>query len=160
MPAMDDVRCSIAGALGEIGERWSLLIIREAVMGSSRFDEFHQRTGVARNILNERLQTLVDHGIFVRKVSPGNARIFHYTLTEKGLELWPVLVALMQWGDRWVHGKIGAPIILRHRSTGEQLAPLVLTTQTGKAIDASEIDITPGPGATRRVRERLTPLHQ
>jgi DNA-binding HxlR family transcriptional regulator len=78
------VNCSIAAALGEIGERWSLLILREAVMGSTRFDEFQANLGIARNILTGRLASLVKHGVLTRQVSPENARIHHYRLTQKG----------------------------------------------------------------------------
>jgi DNA-binding HxlR family transcriptional regulator len=150
-----DVTCSIAAALGEIGERWSLLIIREAIMGSTRFDQFHQRLGVARNILTQRLATLVEQGVMTRAASPHNARIHHYRLTPKGLDLLPVLAALMQWGDRWVHAGIGPPILLVDRRTGEPIRQIDLSLEDGTALTRADIAILPGPGATPTMRERL-----
>lgn len=152
---MDGINCSIARALGEVGERWSLLIIREAVMGSTRFDQFHERLGIARNILTDRLATLVSHGVLDRTASPANARIHHYTLTRKGHELLPVLAALMHWGDRWIHAEIGAPIVLVNRKTRKPIAQMALRGENGQPLDSSDIDITAGPGATPRMRQRL-----
>jgi DNA-binding HxlR family transcriptional regulator len=150
------VFCSIAGALGEIGERWSLLIIREAIMGSTRFDEFHERLGVARNILTERLATLVARGVMTRRPSPANARIHHYRLTHKGLELLPVLAALMHWGDRWVHAEIGPPIALVDRKTQAPIRTMVVSSVDGTPLEPADVDILPGPGATPVMRERLS----
>jgi DNA-binding HxlR family transcriptional regulator len=155
MPHLQKVNCSIARALGEVGERWSMLIIREALMGSIRFDEFHERLGVARNILNSRLSTLVGHGVMTRTPSPDNARIFHYCLTPKGLELLPVLASLMQWGDRWIHNEIGAPIMLVDRKSQMPVRELEVSGQNGKPLRFADIAITAGPGATPAMRKRL-----
>jgi DNA-binding HxlR family transcriptional regulator len=149
------VNCSIAKSLAIIGERWSLLIVREAVMGSTRFDEFQARLGIARNILNARLVSLVKDGILEKQVSPDNARVFHYRLTEKGRELLPVLVSIMQWGDRWVQKDIGAPIILRDRKSGAGIKTLGLSTRQGKAMTFDDVIIIAGPGATPTMRRRL-----
>jgi DNA-binding HxlR family transcriptional regulator len=150
------VNCSIAGALGEIGERWSMLIIREAIMGSTRFDEFHERLGIARNILTERLATLVAHGVMTRRQSPANARIHHYRLTQKGLELLPVLAALMHWGDHWVHAEIGPPIVLVDRRTKAPIRRVVVSSADGAPLEPADIEILPGPGATPVMHERLS----
>jgi DNA-binding HxlR family transcriptional regulator len=150
------IKCSIARALGEVGERWSLLIIREAMMGSSRFDEFHERLGVARNILTDRLSTLVRLGVMTRTPSPDNARIQHYRLTGKGMELLPVLAALMHWGDRWIHADIGPPVVLIDRKTRKPIRPVVLAGHDGKPLGRSDIEIIAGPGATAVMRRRLS----
>jgi DNA-binding HxlR family transcriptional regulator len=149
------IRCSIARALGQVGERWSLLIIREAIMGSTRFDEFHERIGVARNILNNRLEALVEHGVMARTPSTDNARIHHYTLTAKGEALLPVLVTLMQWGDQWLHADIGAPIVLVETKTKKPISRMSLAAQDGRPLARTDIDITAGPGATIAMRRRL-----
>jgi DNA-binding HxlR family transcriptional regulator len=149
------VNCSIAAALGEIGERWSLLIIREAVMGSSRFDEFHENLGVARNILSDRLSALVRHGVLLRTPSPGNARIHHYRLTRKGQDILPVLAALMHWGDTWINQSAGAPIVLVDRRTGEPIRKVSISAQDGSTLVRSDIEILAGPGATTLMRDRL-----
>jgi DNA-binding HxlR family transcriptional regulator len=155
MLSRPDIRCSIAASLDVIGERWSLLIIREAVMGSRRFDEFHERIGVARNILASRLMMLVENGILLRSQSPENARIYLYTLTPKGRDLLPVLTSIMQWGDRWLHAKTGAPIVLTDRKTGSGILPLGLKTSKGIAVTMDDLVITAGPGATEAIRKRL-----
>lgn len=155
MPHLHKVNCSIARALGQVGERWSMLIIREALMGSIRFDEFQERLGVARNILNSRLSTLVGNGVMTRTRSPDNARIFHYRLTPKGLELLPVLASLMQWGDRWIHNEIGAPIVLVDRESQTPVRALEISGQNGKPLRFSDIEIMAGPGATPAMRKRL-----
>jgi DNA-binding HxlR family transcriptional regulator len=155
MSTARDVNCSIARALGEVGERWSLLIIREAVMGSTRFDEFHERIGVARNILTDRLASLVEHGVMTRTPSPDNARVHHYRLTDKGLELLPVIVALMQWGDRWIHADIGPPIVLLERTSRKPIRKIEVYAQSGRPVSRTDIDITAGPGATAVMRQRL-----
>ena len=149
------VNCSIAKSLAIIGERWSLLIIREAVMGSTRFDEFQARLGIARNILNARLVSLVKDGILEKQPSPNNARVYHYRLTEKGRDLLPILVSIMQWGDRWIHKEVGAPIVLRDRKTGKGVEILSVATANGDTIQLGDLVIIAGPGATPMMRKRL-----
>jgi DNA-binding HxlR family transcriptional regulator len=155
MLSRPDVRCSIAASLDVIGERWSLLIVREAVMGSTRFDEFHERIGIARNILTTRLATLVENGIMSRNLSPENARIHLYALTPMGRDLLPVLAAIMQWGDRWIHARTGAPIVLFDRKSGAAILPLSLKTRNGAAVTLDNLTIKAGPGATATMRRRL-----
>ncbi len=155
MPISLDIRCSIASALDIVGERWSLLIIREALMGSTRFDEFHERLGIARNILNDRLATLLRHGVMTRTPSPDNARIHHYQLTDKGQELLPVLAALMHWGDRWVHAETGPPIVLVERRTGQPIRDIAIAGAKGTPLHPADIGIAAGPGATAVMRKRL-----
>jgi DNA-binding HxlR family transcriptional regulator len=156
MTISETINCSIQRALGEIGERWSLLIIREAMMGSSRFDEFHERLGIARNILTERLATLVGSGVLSRTPLPDNARVHLYRLTPKGLELLPVLAALMHWGDRWIHADIGAPILLVEIKSGKAIRDVILVAQDGKPLSPDDIEIKVGPGATPAMRHRLS----
>jgi DNA-binding HxlR family transcriptional regulator len=154
-----NVRCSVAASLDIIGERWSLLIIREAVMGSTRFDEFQERVGVARNILTSRLASLVEHGILTRTQSPDNARIYLYRLTPMGRDLLPVLAAIMQWGDRWLHAKVGAPIVLGERTSGAAIQPMQLKTKTGSTVTLDNLAIMAGPGATEIMKKRLSVSH-
>lgn len=155
MSTSHDVNCSIARALGEVGERWSLLIIREAIMGSTRFDEFHERLGVARNILTNRLASLVEHGVMTRTPAPDNARIHYYRLTEKGHDLLPVIVALMQWGDRWIHANIGPPIVLIDTATRKPIRKIEVSAHDCRPLNRTGIEITAGPGATPTMRKRL-----
>jgi DNA-binding HxlR family transcriptional regulator len=149
------MNCSVARALGEVGERWSLLIIREAMMGSTRFDQFQTRLGVARNILTERLKSLVVAGVLARRKSKENARIFTYTLTEKGSDLLPVIAALMGWGDRWISFETGPPVLLVDRETFEPLLPVALRRTNGQAIAVCDIAIKAGAGADSKTKARL-----
>ena len=156
MTTSETVNCSIQRALGEVGERWSLLIIREAMMGSARFDEFHERLGIARNILTDRLTALVGHGVLSRTPSPDNARVYLYRLTPKGLALLPVLAALMHWGDRWIHADIGPPIVLVDAVSGKPIREVIIAAKDGKPLSPDKIGIKAGPGATPIMRKRLS----
>jgi DNA-binding HxlR family transcriptional regulator len=147
-----DMNCSLARALSVIGERWSLLIIREAVMGSSRFDEFHQRLGIARNILQTRLEALVSDGIMRREASPQSARVHHYILTDRGWDLFHAIAALMQWGDRWMDKGKGPPVVLVDPGTGAPITSL----KAGAGIDPRRIKLRPGPGADKNTARRLS----
>ncbi|WP_218670927.1 helix-turn-helix domain-containing protein [Microbispora sp. GKU 823] len=113
---IDPVNCSVARALSVVGERWSLLIVREALDGARRFGEFHSRLGIARNLLATRLETLVTAGV-MRRVpyqDPGDRQRFAYELTEQGRALRPTLVALLEWGDTYLADPQGPSVIVRH----------------------------------------------
>ncbi len=148
------MNCSLARTLELIGEWWTLLILREAMWGTSRFDDFHLRLGIARNVLTARLETLLKAKLIERRPTEHSARIFDYVLTEKGWDLFPAVVALMQWGDRWVHQKQGAPIVFVERSTGVQIENIALRENGGRVLNRAEIEIRPGPGADRCTRQR------
>ena len=130
------VRCSVARTLDVVGEWWSLLILRDAFRGVRRFDDFQRRLGIARNVLADRLQTLVDHGVLERRRYQERPERFEYRLTEKGRDLYPVLVTLMQWGDRWAPDAIGPPVILTHRACGHEVSPALTCPECGERLDA------------------------
>ena len=134
-------RCTIAKALAVLSTRSALLIMREAFYGTTRFDDFAERVGISEPVAAARLRELVDEGLLAREDyrEPGQRTRQQYRLTEKGADLFPVLVALMQWGDRWLDDR-GGPIELRHRDCGE---PVTLTLQcaAGHEVDTSEIDV-------------------
>jgi DNA-binding HxlR family transcriptional regulator len=110
--------CSIAAALEIIGERWTMLIIREALLGVHRFDEIQADLGIARNVLQARLERLVEHAILEKRRYRERPERYEYHLTEKGLDLWPAVVALMQWGDKHAGVPGGPPVTLQHRDCG------------------------------------------
>ena len=113
----DSQICSVAGTLELVGERWTLLIVRDAFMGARRFEDFQRRSGVARNILTARLNLLVEEGIFMKVPYQEHPVRYEYRFTAKGLDLWPMIVALVQWGDRYIYpGR--APVLLVHRHCG------------------------------------------
>jgi DNA-binding HxlR family transcriptional regulator len=140
--------CSIARALELVGERWTLLIIRDAFLGRRRFDEFQESLGIARNVLAERLNRLVEQGIFERVLYQERPPRHEYLLTPKGRELGVPLLALMQWGDRHVSKK--PPKVARRRSDNTPVVAALVSGSDGAPVDPREIEIVPGPGAARR----------
>lgn len=114
---VDRTRCSIAGALAVVGEKWSLLVLREAFLGVRRFADFQRNLDVSRAILTDRLNTFVDQGVLTRVPyrADGQRRRQEYRLTDKGQDLYPILVALMQWGDQYVADQRGGPLMLAHQ---------------------------------------------
>ncbi len=146
------MNCSIAKALEEVGEWWSLLIIRELTQGATRFDEIHGALGIARNILATRLDRLGALGIVERFSLPERVRTEGYRLTAKGEQLYPVLVALMQWGDRWCAREGKAPFSLVEDSSGNVLAPVAVRGSDGRPLSFRDVRIEPGPGATETTK--------
>lgn len=144
------MNCSIARALEEVGEWWSLLIVRECAQGATRFDEFQSQLGIARNILTARLERLTSLGILERFPLEGRANTEGYRLTEKGEALYPVLVALMQWGDRWLAVDGCPPVALVENATGSPIEPLVVRAQGGAPLSFRDVRYTRGPGASAR----------
>jgi DNA-binding HxlR family transcriptional regulator len=141
--------CSIRRTLDIVGEKWTLLVLREAFYGVRRFDDFHRALGCARNILSARLKMLVDEGILSRHPyrDPGARARAEYRLTDKGLELFPALVALMQWGDRWAADPAGPPVEVHHRECGRRVAVELRCTAGHGPLSARETEALPGAGA-------------
>ena len=139
-----NMNCSVARALAVVGERWTMLILREAFLGRRHFDEFQRGTGIARNILSSRLRDLVENGILERSTgSDSEAGRIEYRLTRKGLELYPVVVALMRWGDAWLADKTGPPMTLVHRTCGEKTTPSMNCSACGAKIGARDMVAIP-----------------
>jgi len=131
-------RCSIAKALEMVGDRWTMLIIREAFWGTRRFDDFQRNLGIARTVLTERLARLVDDNLLHKQRYHERPERFEYRLTEKGTELWPVLMALLFWGDRYaIDGP--PPVVVVHRDCGGQLDDRRRCTRCGRALGPSDV---------------------
>jgi DNA-binding HxlR family transcriptional regulator len=135
--------CSIARTLELVGERWTLLIIRDAFLGLRRFDEFQDSLGVARNVLSDRLNRLVEVGILERTAYSERPPRFEYRLTEKGRDLGVPLLALMQWGDRHLAHK--PPRIARRRSDRGKIRA-ALVARDDSVVSPAEVEIVAGPG--------------
>jgi DNA-binding HxlR family transcriptional regulator len=144
--SFEDMNCSIAQALELVGEWWTLLVVRDAFLGVRRFEEFQDRLGIARNVLTARLQTLVDGGILERRVYEEARSRADYVLTPKGRALWPVLVALRQWGDEWLTGPGAEPVQLVHRSCGTVTTARYRCSHCGEDLSSETITVAPGPG--------------
>ncbi len=138
--------CSIAKSLEVVGERWSLLIVRDVMNGQRRFDELQKGLGVARNVLATRLQRLLDENILERRPYQRSPERFEYFLTEKGLDLWPALIALLGWGDRHSTGPAGPPMLIVHKECGGAVSDRGVCESCGKVLGARDARALPGPG--------------
>ena len=147
----DSANCAIGAAVEIIGERQTFLVLREAFNGVRRFDDMQRRTGMPRQVLSRRLARLVAKGL-LRKVpyrEAGQRSRDEYRLTSKGLDLYPALVALMEWGDRHAVGPAGPQVLLRHRDCGEPVR-LQMSCRAGHVLEsAREVTAVPGPGARK-----------
>ena len=144
--SLQQQNCSIARTVAVLGERWTLVILREAFNRRRRFDDIQRDLGIARNILADRLQRLVAEGILERRAYQQRPERFEYRLTDKGRDLYPVLIALMQWGDRYTAGEAGPPVELIHEPCGEQTHPRLVCDHCGEPIDPRDVRPQPGPG--------------
>lgn len=153
-----DMSCSIARTLELLGDWWTFLIVREAFFGSRKFGEFERVLGIAPNVLTQRLAKLVEGGILVVEATSASGKALSYRLSPKGRDLFPVLVAMLQWGDKYASAPKGPPVRIVERSTGQEIAPMVLRSASGKALDVAEVVPMPGPGAGNTVRQRMTDI--
>jgi DNA-binding HxlR family transcriptional regulator len=147
----DPANCAIGAAVAIIGERSTFLVLREAFNGVRRFADMQRRTGIPRQVLSGRLARLVEEGL-LRKVpyrDSGQRSRHEYRLTAKGLDLYPVLVGLMRWGDQYAIGPAGPPVLLRHRDCGEPVH-VQLACEAGHILEsARDVEPVPGPGARK-----------
>ena len=148
--------CSIARTLEMVGERWTLLILRDAFLGVRRFDDFQRSLGIARNVLNTRLQRLVDSGLLERRRYQERPERFEYRMTEMALDLWPAVVALMEFGDKHLAGEQGPPMLMHHRGCGGRVLSSRTCADCGAELSARDVVAVPGPGAGDEMRERLS----
>src|SRR4051812_28795295 len=139
--------CSVARALEVLGERWTLLVLRDAFKRVRRFEDFQRSLGVARNVLTDRLNRLVEEGILERVPYQERPVRFEYRLTDKGLGLWPVIMTLLQWGDRYYATDAGPPVVIRHRGCGGELTDHMKCTKCGAELGPRDVTPEPGPGA-------------
>ena len=155
-PALDD--CSVAKALEVIGERWSLLIVRAVMHGNRRFGEIQGSLGIARNVLSARLQRLIDEDILERRAYQESPQRFEYFLTQKGLDLWPALIALMGWGDRHSGNPEGPPLRIVHKGCGGFVSDRGICEDCGEVLTARDARPVPGPGAAAAYEGHFSPF--
>jgi DNA-binding HxlR family transcriptional regulator len=149
---------SVGAASELLGDRWTFLILREAFFGTRRFNKFAENLGLSRNILQNRLKMLVSQGILAEHpYGPSKARN-EYRLTEAGRDVFPIVIALLQWGDKHLAGSRGPSIVLQHTRCGNDADPQLICRACHEPIGLSEILPTPGPGASDWVRRRLSEL--
>ena len=148
------MHCSVAQALEVVGEWWTLLILRDAFLGVTRFDDFAKRLGIARNVLTARLETLVDHDVLTRVPYDEARGRYDYRLTDKGRALLPAMTALRQWGDEWILGEGKAPIVVEHTTCGHTSKGILTCDHCGEELTTRTLRARPGPG----MREPLLPI--
>ena len=140
-PGLD---CSVAKALEVIGERWSLLIVRAVMHGNRRFGEIQESLGIARNVLSSRLERLVEEDILERRAYQESPPRYEYFLTEKGLDLWPALIALLHWGDRYSPSPDGPRRLIVHKECGGAVSERGTCESCGKVLHARDAKELPG----------------
>jgi len=138
--------CSIARTLELVGERWTLLVLREVFMRVRRFDAMQSKLGIARNVLSARLERLVGEGILEKAPYSERPLRYEYRLTDKGLDLWPIIIELLRWGDRHAAPN-GPPIVIRHKQCGGELGDRRICTGCGEKLTARNVRAEAGPGA-------------
>lgn len=143
---LDQQPCSLARTLAVIGDRWSLLILRDCFLGIRRFDQFEDRLGITRHILADRLKKLVEHDVLRKVPYQERPRREEYRLTDKGLELHPVLMAMVHWGDRHMADERGAPVRHIHKGCGQAMTPVMVCSECDEPVTARDIRVEAGPG--------------
>ena len=156
---VDPFRRSVGHVLDVIGEGWSILIIREAFLGTRRFEEFQGRLGIARNILTSRLKNLCAQEILDRVPVKEGAKRHEYRLTTKGRDMMPLLIALTQWGDKWVFGENKEPLIFLDREQGVPIRKVEVFSADGEVLRPRDIRVQAGPGAAAEARQRIEELN-
>ena len=143
--AVADQNCSVARAVAIVGDTWTLLVIREAFFRVKRFDQMQRNLGIARNVLADRLERLVRHGILEKVPYQEHPPRHEYRLTQKGRDLYPALIALMQWGDTYACDT-GAPVTLVHKDCGHETEPFLACSHCGEELDPRAVRPQAGPG--------------
>lgn len=138
--------CTIARSVNVLGDHWNLLIIRQACLGTRRFDDFQSALGIGRNILSQRLGLLVEEGLLTRVEYQEHPTRYEYRLTDKGREVFPILAAMAAWGERWLTGPEGTPLVLHHTTCGHDMHAVVVCSECGGSLDVRAVRARPGPG--------------
>ena len=155
--SMQDHNCSLARCIDIIGDKWTLLLIRDAFFGASSFSQFQRSLNIARNVLSNRLDTLVERDIFEKVQTKPNTERYTYHLTERGLALMQILLSIAQWGDEWISGKGCEPVQFIDNKLGQPIRKMKPVSADGRELNITEILATPGPGADQRIHNALNP---
>jgi DNA-binding HxlR family transcriptional regulator len=144
---LNQERCSVARTIAVIGDRWTLLILRDCFLRIRRFDEFEERLGITRHVLADRLKKLVARGVLKKIPYQQNPVRHEYRMTSAGLDMYPVLCSLRHWGDRYAAGRSGPPLLFRHRDCGHVFDPVMTCSGCGEPIDPRAVEVLAGPAA-------------
>jgi DNA-binding HxlR family transcriptional regulator len=141
-----EMACSIARTLDVIGEPWTPLILRDVWVGLNRFEQIQAELGISRKVLTERLGHLIQHGVLERRPYDRRPR-YEYVLTDKGAELLDLLIVMVGWGDKWLAGTAGPPVLYRHHACGQITHADLRCADCGEPMHADDVQLIPGPGA-------------
>lgn len=150
--SLQSFNCSLARSLEILGDKWTMLIVRDAFYGVSRFSSFQQRLGIARNVLTDRLNILVEAGVLERAIAKPDGERLAYRLTTQGRELFPIVVALTQWGDKWILGPGQEPVRILDAAVGAPVQPVGVVSRDGRYLEADAVTFAAGPGANAETR--------
>jgi DNA-binding HxlR family transcriptional regulator len=151
-----EMQCSIARTLDVIGEPWSPLILRDVWVGLTRFEQIQADLGISRKVLTERLHHLVEHDVLERRPYDRRPR-FEYVLTQRGTELVDLLMVMAGWGDRWLAGEAGPPVLYRHHACGEISTVDLRCARCGQPMHAGDVEVQAGPGSAGKPGPSTTP---
>jgi DNA-binding HxlR family transcriptional regulator len=141
-----EARCSVARSVAVIGDRWTLMIVRDSFLGVRRFEDFERRLGISRSIIADRLKRLVEAGVLRREIYQDRPVRHEYRLTERGLALHPVILAIVHWGDVQFAGEAGPPMLHRHKACDCDFTPVTTCSACGEPVAARDVEVRPGPG--------------
>tara|TARA_R110000764_G_scaffold48044_4_gene106916 strand:- start:6123 stop:6575 length:453 start_codon:yes stop_codon:yes gene_type:complete len=147
--------CSVAQTLDIVGEWWSLLILRNAFHGMRTFDAFQKQLDISSSVLSARLKKLTEAGVLIKVPCSDDKRSFEYRLTPAGLDLYPVLIGLMQWGEKWRPNTRGQRMVLLEKATGKPLQGVEVLSADGRPLKAWQVQPVAGPGADEHVHELI-----
>jgi len=153
---LEEEQCSLARTVAVIGDRWTLLILRECFLRIRRFEEFQSRLGITRHLLSERLKKLVRFGVLRRARYQESPARYEYILTQRGLDLYPIVMAIVHWGDTHMVDERGRPMLHEHKGCGKMFDPVMVCSECGEPIQAKQVHVHVGPGASKRTASSMS----
>ncbi|WP_439815319.1 winged helix-turn-helix transcriptional regulator [Zavarzinia sp. CC-PAN008] len=156
---LGEEHCSIARAMSVVGDRWTLMVLRESFLGVRRFEMFEERLGIGRPILSDRLRKLVNEGVLARVPYQDKPRRDEYRLTDKGRDLYPVILSLAHWADQYMAGSDGPPLLHVHKACNHVMHGVMTCSECGEPLAARDVWVVPGPGANFDGREPPSVVH-
>lgn len=154
---LDREACSVARCVAVVGDRWSLLVLRDCFLGVRRFDDFQARLGITRHVLADRLKSLVEEGVLKRVAYQQRPERFEYRLTEAGRDLYPVIMGLVAWGNKHRAGARGRPVLHRHKACQHHFDAVMICSECNEPLDPRQVEVEPGPGLPRSQQIRHLP---
>jgi len=144
--SLEDEQCSVARTVAVIGDRWTLLVLRDCFLRVRRFEDFRARLEVTRHVLADRLRKLVRRGVLRRVLYQSRPKRYEYILTQKGLDLYPIMMAIVHWGDVHMVDERGRPLLHEHKVCGNTFDPIMICSACGEPLSPKQVHVHAGPG--------------